>query len=348
MPSADVQEDVVGPASTISDVESEPSAEASGADKTEQPTVEPAPAEQSSTTPSVEEAPAEQVPVVAIAPSVVSAQAKESPVARKIAFSQSTVDLLNFVRFTDFVPCDYNKDGIVDILALNSRLSTGYGFCGIGNGLFKEGPSFDLPFRPAAAASLGDSDNMINGLFLASSVGTVSLFYPLLDDAPSMTSKVAQFSVFRVDTAGGPVFAVHGEDGASVHIYSFVGGGLQDNGEQKAVRTDKVTDWYNQVTTWDPSDIQAIFPLPPVGMERIARVVDLNGDAIPDLVYFNSGSIVYHLSQAGTALANEQTVSCHAKPTSLRIADIDGNGFADVMALISSSGTAEVYLTESK
>ena len=266
--------------------------------------------------------------------------------ARDVSMSQSTVDLLKFVRFTDFVPCDYNKDGILDILALNSRLSTGYGFCGVGNGLFIEGPSFDLPFRPAAAASLGDSGNAINGLFLVSSSGTVSLFYPLLDDDPSMASNAAHFSVFRVDTGSGPVFAVHGEDEASVRVYSFVGGGLQDRGGHNAGCTDQVTDWYSQITTWDPANTQTDFPLPPSGMEKTARIADLNGDNIPDLTYYDSAKIVYLLSRDGKALAEEQAVTCHAKPVALRITDVDGNGFPDVLALIGASGTVEVYLTE--
>ena len=268
--------------------------------------------------------------------------------ASDVTMSQSTVDLLKFVRFTDFVPCDYNKDGIVDILALNSRLSTGYGFCGIGNGLFKEGPSFDLPFRPAAAASLGDSSDMINGLFLVSSVGTVSLFYPLLDDDPTMTSKAAQFFVFRVDTADGPVFAVHGKEKSSVHVYSFVSGGLQDGGEHGAAIAENITDWYRQITTWDGHDTQATFPLPPSGMEKTARIADLNGDNIPDLVYFDAASITYLLSRDGKALAEKQTVPCNMKPVALRIADVDGNGFPDVLALIGSSGTVEIYVTEPK
>jgi hypothetical protein len=198
-------------------------------------------------------------------------------VARDITLSQSTVDLLRFVRFTDFVPCDYNKDGVVDILALNSRLSTGYSFCGIGNGLFAEGPSFDLPFRPAAAVPLGNSGDAINGLFLVSSVGTVSLFYPLLEDDPTVVSKASAFSVFRVDTADGPIFAVHGEDETSVRIYLLISGGLQDKGEYPALRTSDITDWYNQITTWDSLDAQVPFPLPPSGMEKTARIADLNG-----------------------------------------------------------------------
>jgi hypothetical protein len=58
--------------------------------------------------------------------------------------------------------------------------------------------------------------------------------------------------------------------------------------------------------------------------------------------------IVYLLSCDGEALAEEQTVPCHAKPVALRIADVDGNGFPDVLALIGTSGTLEVYLVEPK
>ncbi len=289
--------------------------------------------------------PSESTSIETKAPPAEQVPTETTPaVARDITLLQTTVDLLRFVRFTDFVPCDYNKDGVVDILALNSRLSTGYSFCGIGNGLFSEGPSFDLPFRPAAAVPLGASGDAMNGLFLVSSVGTVSLFYPLLEDDPTVVSKASAFSVFRVDTADGPIFAVHGEDGTSVRIYLLVGGGLQDKGEYTALRASDITDWYNQVTMWDFLDEQEPFPLPPSGMEKTARIADLNGDAIPDLIYYDSAKIVYLLSRDGETLAEEQTVPCHAKPVALRIADVDGNGFPDVLALIGTSGTLEVYL----
>lgn len=260
----------------------------------------------------------------------------------------SSVDLLKFIRFTDFVPCDYNQDGIVDILALTSRLSTGYGFSGTGNGLFTEGPSFDLPFRPAAAVPLGISGQAINGLFLVSSVGTVSIFYPLVDKDPTMAPKSSSFFVFRVETKGSPVFAVLGKGKTSVHLYSLKDGGLQDKGEHPASCSEDLTDWYGKVVSWKLTDNTASFPLPPIGMEKIARLGDLNGDEIPDLIYYNSGKIVYRLSQEGKALTEEKTVSCPMPPVALRIADVDGNGFPDVLALIGTSGALEVYLTEAK
>jgi len=350
--SSNVQEEAPPGASSPAPMEVPP------ADEVQADSVEPASSDTASPEPVKEEerakedepvaggaVPSESTSIETKAPPAEHVSAETTPVdARDITLSQSTVDLLRFVRFTDFVPCDYNKDSVVDIIALNSRLSTGYSFCGIGNGLFTEGPSFDLPFRPAAAVPLGDSGDAINGLFLVSSVGTVSLFYPLLEDDPTVVSKASAFSAFRVDTADGPIFAVHGEDGTSVRIYLLISGGLQDKGEYPALRTNDITDWYNQVTMWDSLDAQLPFPLPPSGMEKTVRIADFNGDAIPDLIYYDSGKMVYLLSRDGEALAEEQMASCHAKPVALRVADVDGNGFPDVLALIGTSGTLEMYL----
>jgi len=268
-------------------------------------------------------------------------------IARDITFSRLTVSLLRFVRFTDFVPYDYNSDGIIDILALTFRLSTGHGFSGIGNGLFTEGPSFDLPFRPTAAVSLGGFDNEISGLFLVSATGTISLFC-LRTANPSTASQGSAFFVFRVDTADGPILAVHGLDEASVRIYRPVNGVLQNKGEHPALRTRDLIDWYNKITIWLSPDDQKPFPLPPIGLEKTARVADLNGDLIPDLIYYNSGELVFRLSWEGEPLVKERTVPFHTRPAALRIADVDNNGFPDVLALIEQSGTLEVYLVTPK
>ena len=261
---------------------------------------------------------------------------------------RNTADLLKFVRFTDFVPCDFNQDGVVDILALNSRVSTGYGFRGIGNGLFDEGPSFDLPFRPAAAVSRGGSDETINGLFLVSASGTVSLFYPLTGEDPSTGIPPDSFSVYRIDTETGPVFAVHGEGESFVRVFLATDGGLRALGEHPATPTADIAGWYGDVVAWRYRDQEILFPLPPSGAEKTTRIADLNGDDILDLVYYDSGRIFCQLSRDGEPLMEEQAVPCSAKPTAIRIADVDADGFPDVLALMQSSGTLEVYLAEPK
>jgi len=260
----------------------------------------------------------------------------------------STADLLKFVRFSDFVPCDFDGDGIADILALSSKASTGYGFRGIGNGLFVEGPSFDLPFRPAAAMSLGDSDETINGLFLVSASGTVSLFYPFTGEDPSTGIAPNAFNVYRVDTETGSVLTVHGGSETFVRVFLATDGSLQNLGEHSAIPTANIAGWYSDVAAWRYLDQEVPFPLPPNGVERTTRIADLNADDIPDLVYYDSGRIVCLLSREGELLVEEQAVPCSAKPVAIRIADVDADGFPDVLALMQSSGTLEVYLVEPK
>ena|GEM_PF-2048251 len=273
-----------------------------------------------------------------------STEAVPSPaVAREITFDQCTVDLLKFVRFSDFVPCDYNADDIMDILALNSRVSTGYGYRGIGNGIFTEGPSFDLPFRPAAAVHLGPSCGSLNGLLLLSTEGTVSIFYPVIDEDPSMLTETSPLFVFRVDTAEGPLYVVYGKDEGGAHVYALQNGGLVDKGEVPVTRTSSNNDWYTEITDWDLTEQRIPFPLPPEGMEKITRIDNLNADTIPDLISYESGNISLWLSHDGEPLAKEQTVPCHTKPTAIRLADVDRNGLPDVLALM-PSGTLEVYL----
>jgi len=270
-----------------------------------------------------------------------------STAVREITLEQCSNDLLKFVRFSDFLPCDYNADDIIDILALNSRVSTGYGYRGIGNGIFTEGPSFDLPFRPAAAVHLGPSCGSPNGLLLVSTEGTVSIFYPVIDEDPSMLTKTSPLFVFRVDTAEGPLYVVYGKDEEGGHVYGLQNGGLVDKGEIPVSRTSSNDAWYTEITDWDLTEQRIPFPLPLEGMEKITRIGDLNADAIPDLITYASGNLSLLLSHDGKALAKEQIVPCHTRPTAIRLADVDGNCLLDVLALM-PSGTLEVYLVTSE
>jgi hypothetical protein len=272
------------------------------------------------------------------------AQAVAPVAARQITLTRRTVDLVKFIPFTDFVTCDYNQDGRADILALNFRISTGFGATGVGNGLFHEGPSFDLPFRPAAAAQLGSSRETLNGLFLISAMGSVSLFYPLISDGSSTGATAPRFSAVRVDTPDGPIFAVAEEGTTSVHLYAFGEGRLQDRGEKPASRSLSFQAWYNDAQGW-AVDGSAPFPFPPAGGERLVSIDDLNGDAIPDLVYYESAKLVWLLSKDGNPLVDEKTISCPTGPTAIRTADVDGNGLPDVLVLIGSAGVLEVYLS---
>ena len=323
---------------------SEPPVEVVGGERQTEPatTKSASPSELEKLASEPEEEPATE-PVVALTEEATLEAASSPAAAREITLEQCSNDLLKFVRFSDLVPCDYNADGVIDLLALNSRVSTGYGYRGIGNGIFTEGPSFDLPFRPAAAVHLGPSCGSLNGLFLVSTEGTVSIFYPVIDEDPSMLTETSPLFVFRVDTAEGPLYVVYGKDVEAGHIYGLQNGGLVDKGEIPVSRTSSNIDWYTEITAWNLSEERIPFPLPPEGMEKISRVDDLNDDAIPDLITYESGKLALLLSHDGKALAKEQIVPCHTKPTAIRLADVDGNSLPDVLALM-PSGTLEVYL----
>lgn len=266
--------------------------------------------------------------------------------ARDITLTKVTTDLLKFVPFTDLVPCDFDQDGVVDVLALNAKLSTGYGFKGVGNGLFTEGPSFDLPFRPTAAEPLGKCTQNENGLFLVSSSGMVSMFYPSTGEDPTASAPCDSLSSYRLDTEAGSVFAVHGADEASVHLFLSSATGLEDMGIRQATAFTGALTWYDEITKWSPGDHGCIFPLLPGGMEKMVRIADLNRDGILDLVQYDAGDLIFLLSQGGEPLAAHKTIPLLRNPTSIRLADLTGNGFPDVLVLHGASGTLEVFLSE--
>jgi len=285
-------------------------------------------------------------PEVAVAPTAPSATPPgSSPQARDIAITRTTVDLVKFVSFTDFVTCDYNQDGHLDVLALNSRISNGCGATGIGNGLFTEGPSFDLPFRPAGAVSLGSGPETQNGIFLVGSEGTVSLFFPLIVNVSQAIAPAATFAVFRVDTPTGPLFVVCETGKSQVHLYGAEDLTVKDLGTRSSARAASAADWCKKLAAWQLVSEGKAFPLPPEGADRTTCVADVNGDSVPDLVYYESGQIVWKLSKDGMPLALEKSSPCPAKPTVIRIADVDGNGLGDALALMGTSGVLGVYLT---
>ena len=270
------------------------------------------------------------------------------PVARaaahSIAVRQTAVELVRFIPFTDLVPCDYNQDGVLDVIVLNSKVSDGYGMTGIGNGLFAQGPCFDLPFRPAGAVSLGSGPEERNGIFLISSAGSVSLFFPLIVEVSQETAPATTFAVLRVDTGSGPLFVVCEAGKPQVHLYGAEGLTVKDLGARASSRVASAADWYGRLVAWQPTSEGVAFPLPPEGTERTTCVADVNGDGIPDLVYYETGKIVWKLSLDGAPLAVEKTAPCPTRPTVVRVADVDGNGLGDVLALMGTSGVLEVYL----
>jgi len=264
--------------------------------------------------------------------------------ACSIATSTAQSELLRFVSLQDIAPCDFNQDGIIDVLALNHRVSTGYGYEGIGNGLFHAGPQFDLPFRPAAAACVGDP--LDNNLVLVSAEGSIALFHPLV--SPDPPTRIVQ-SPMQIIPLGGDEFAdiiaVASDKSAVAEAYQLVGSGLVLLGEYAAQDAQTLDAWFDAVLAW--SKAESAVPLPPIQYRRRARVADLNCDGIPDIVASEGHQIACRLSEDGVPLRTTLHVPLGIDPVALRVADVDGNGLTDIL-LLGSAGTLEAVLFEAQ
>jgi len=249
-------------------------------------------------------------------------------------------ELLRFVQLNDVVPCDFDQDGVIDLLALNHRVSTGYGFEGVGNGLFYAGSEFDLPFRPAAAACIGDP--LDNNLVLVSTEGSIALFHPLVSSDPPMRIVKSPMQILAL---GGDEFsntiAVVSDEFDVAEAYQLTGGGLTLLGEYEVDSASTIEEWYETVLGW--TEAEEAIPLPPVQHRRRIRAADLNCDGIPDVVTLESRQLVCHLSGGGEPLQTTLRVPFGIDPVALKVCDVDGNGLVDVL-LLGSAGTLESVL----
>jgi len=249
-----------------------------------------------------------------------------------LVFSQTRTPLVDFVRIDDFVPCDFNGDGVVDILALNRRISDGFGYVGAGNGLFVEGPSFDLPFWPAATIVLGSAVD--NGIVLANAESAVSFLSPALFAASVQPARPASMSLMRLGaegTAAPLALIVEGRD--RVQVFAAEGASLAPLGEYAVSLATDALDWFRQLREWSPGT--ATIPVLPESGRALSAAADMNNDGDAELVYCEGEELHVMRDSAGGVLS--VATAQLAAAVALRLVDIDKNGYLDAVVLLKTN-----------
>jgi len=261
------------------------------------------------------------------------------PVCESLSFTVSSTQLLQFLRIDDVVPCDFNGDGLVDLLALNRRVSTGYGYRGIGNGMFAEGPSFDLPFRPAASAGAGAPED--NALLLASSEGTLTLFHPILSEDPPSEIMGSLIDLVKLGGAcsDAPLALLDGSR-KTAEVYEASLAGVRLLGKFGVSTFEDPMSWLTAILTWSPDTLG----VPVISNSLIGKCVlaDLDRTEPLDLAYAQRGDLM--ILQNGGA-CDAQRIPITGDVVSLRAADVDGNGCEDLVVLL-SGGIVDILLCE--
>jgi len=262
-----------------------------------------------------------------------------------VSIDSTAVQLVRFVPVTDFVTYDLNGDGRTDLLALSSRTSDGYGYVGVGNGLFCEGQTFDLPFRPAGAASLPSGVTDTPAIFLVSSEEDAALFWPTDCGSAIASTTPMEHATACIQTTAGTRVAAWACGSDTVRVYAADADGVSSLGEWRSDRAPDAAAWCRQVIAWGAQPEGSAFPLPPrAGGDRTTCLGDINGDGILDVAYCRSGAIVLLLSENGEPLVLEQSIPIAGTPVAVRIADVDGDGRGDVLALNSPANTLWVFV----
>ena len=154
------------------------------------------------------------------------------------------------MRFDNFVLCDFDRDGIADIVAFSSRLSTAYGYLGCGNGAFLEGPALDLPTRPAAVV-VSEADGAREGrIFLVAPDGAVLPFNPTADPTASVASGTGTFVAYCVTTRQGSAIAVWDRFNLSCTLYDIRPDGTKRVQSMQIQSSRSPAEWYKAIVSW--------------------------------------------------------------------------------------------------
>ena len=257
----------------------------------------------------------------------------EQPSSWKCGSLESGVSssLARFVRFTDFVPCDFNEDGVVDILALSSQLSTAFVYEGASTGVFTEGASLDLPFRPACSLRLPEEVGLPGAIFLVSGTGLVSLFVPIHDrEGSGATSHIRSARLLRIEDGTATVAVVDASEDEAT-LYQVSATGALEVGRAGFYEISDPFEWYLEFSSWDGQEGTPL-PILPSNLEKITVLADLRGSYEMEMILYHDGSIEVYAFEQGEAVCLG-SIECPSRPEAIRVADLDRDGASDLLWL---------------
>jgi len=253
----------------------------------------------------------------------------------------ASTPLAGFVRFTDFALCDFNEDGVLDILALSSQLSTAFVYEGASTGIFTESGSLDLPFRPACSLNLPEQVGLPGTVFLVSGTGLVSLFVPIQSQENSGTPSLIR-SVRLLGTENGiatiAVVDANANEAILYQVGAISAAGALEVGRTNYREIQDPFEWYRAFSSWD-SDGSSPLPVLSPDLERITALADLEGTPELEMLLYRDGSITAYGFEQGEAV-RLASVDCPSRPESIRIGDVNQDGVGDLLWL--QAGTLRV------
>ena len=224
---------------------------------------------------------------------------------------------------------DLNADGHVDLVESSYLGKKVMLAVGVGDGGFVVTQQVDMASNPAAF-DLGDLDED-GDLDLAFNLALTDQIALLLGNgdgsvtaAPSLPTVDVPAAVFMVDMTGeGHLDLVVSKGEASTSAASLV---VPGNGD---------------------GTLGAPLPFSMSGTESLQRPVDVNADAIPDLISIDriTASVLVRLNLGAGLFAAPIVMPCGAKPTLVRSGDLDANGRPDLVVTDEEAPVAHVLLS---
>ena len=225
---------------------------------------------------------------------------------------------------------DFNGDGEADLAVITRDDNYLHIFLGTGTGAFTQGAYIPVNYPTGIATADFNGDGILDLLISASGSGQTSLLLG----------------------KGDGTFATGVSTGSNVRSYNISVADLNGDGKADFVATDA----YGGVTAVELGNGDGTFQPAPASATGVVKnysanaIGDFNADGIPDIVvmdyYNNAGASVLLGNGDGTFRAYAQSTLTGTNVSAVIAADLNGDGYSDLVALNYRGASVSVGLTQ--